>query len=105
MNNKKLVGMAAIHALGTLIYVFLVTAIMNNGEKLFGSEDNEMLMPVVFLLLFVFSALITSFLVLGKPLMLYLDGQKKEGVKMLFYTGGFLLAIIVIVGTILAIIK
>jgi hypothetical protein len=38
-------------------------------------------------MLFVFSALVTGGLVLGRPLLLYIDGQKKEGVKLLLFTG------------------
>ena len=36
--------------------------------------------------IFILSALITGSLVLGKPILLYLDGQKKEGITLLFYT-------------------
>ena len=45
----------------------------------------------MFLMLFVFSALLTGYLVLGKPIMMYVDGQKKEAVRLLFYTGAVLL--------------
>ncbi|MFH0853418.1 MAG: hypothetical protein V1853_03355, partial [bacterium] len=79
--------------------------IINNGEKVFGPVDNKMIGPIVFLLLFVFSALLTGFLILGKPLMLYLDGLKKEGAKLLFYTGASLFVLLLIFLSILILVK
>ncbi len=60
-------------------YVFGVSQLMQNGSKLFGETDN-MLTPFAVLLLFVFSAAVMGGLLLGQPVMLYLDNKKKEGV-------------------------
>jgi len=102
MENKKLISWSIVHSLGVLIYVSLVALFMNNAEKLFGKEDGPMT-GVVALLLLVLSATITGSLVIGKPILLYLDGKKSEAIKMFFYTiaslfillllaiGGFLL--------------
>jgi hypothetical protein len=46
--------------------------------------------------MFVFSALVTGYLVLGKPIMMYMDGQKKEALRLLFYTGAFLFILMLI---------
>jgi len=97
MKNSKLILFSVFHALGVLAYVSLVVLFMNNAEKIFGKTDNHFLAPVIFLLLFVLSALITAFLVLGKPILLYLDGKKVEGVKLLFYTIISLAIILVLV--------
>lgn len=86
MNNKKLFFFSALHSLGVLAYVSLVVTFMNNAQKIFGN-DNPPLTGVVVLLVFILSALITGSLVLGKPIMLYLDGKKTEAVRMLVYTG------------------
>jgi hypothetical protein len=40
--------------------------------------------------------LVTGGLILGRPIMLYLDGQKKEGVKLLFYTGASLFILLIL---------
>ena len=98
MKDAKLIKLAILNSLGVLIYVFLVSLFMNNAEKIFGAKDNEFLAPVIFILLFVLSALTTGFLILGKPLMLYLDGAKKEAVKLLFYTGSSIFVILIILG-------
>ncbi|OGF28113.1 hypothetical protein A2477_04240 [Candidatus Falkowbacteria bacterium RIFOXYC2_FULL_47_12] len=44
------------------------------------------------LLLFVVSALITAGLALGRPLYLYFDNKKREGIELFFWTGGWLVA-------------
>ena len=69
---------------------------MNNAEKIFGKNDHPPMTGVVVLLVFILSALITGSLVLGKPIMLYLDGQKKEAVRMIFYTGASLFVLLLL---------
>jgi hypothetical protein len=96
MKNSKLIIRAILNSLGVTIYVFLVSQVMNNGEKIFGAVDNKNIAPIVFLLLFIFSALVTGGLVLGKPIMLYFDGLKKESVKLLFYTGASLFVLLLL---------
>ena len=87
--------MSALNSLGVLAYVSLVVIFMNNAQKIFGN-DNPPLTGVVVLLVFILSALITGSLVLGKPIMLYLDGRKKEAVKMVFYTGASLFVLLLL---------
>jgi len=48
------------------------------------------LAPAVMLILLVISATITGMLVLGKPILLYLENKKIEAIKMLSYTVGWL---------------
>jgi hypothetical protein len=64
------------------------------------------IVPMAMLLLFVCSAAITSFLVFGKPVMLYIDGQKKEAVSLLAYTLGIMalitIVLFIVIGSILA---
>ena len=55
---------------------------MSNGEKLFGPKEDTFQMPLAMLLLFVLSAGVVSSLILGKPILMYLDGEKSEGIKM-----------------------
>lgn len=54
------------------------------------------------LLLFVISATVTGFLILGKPITLYLDGAKKEAFRFLAMTVGWLAAFLVLVGILMA---
>jgi hypothetical protein len=85
-----------LHALAVLVYVVLVALLMNNGEKLFGNM-NGLWGPVAFLLLFTVSAAVTGLLVLGRPIYLFLNGNKKEALQFLFYTLGWLVIITLVV--------
>jgi|SRR3989338_4227916 len=90
MPKEKIVKYSFVHSVGVLAYIFLVAILMQNGDKLFG-KNNNVATVMAFLMLFVFSATVVGGLVLAKPVMLYLDGQKKEAVKMLLCTVGWLL--------------
>lgn len=95
MKNSKLLFWAIVDSLGVFVYASLVAFIMFNGEKLFG-KVNDFTGPLAILLLFVISAVITGTLFLGRPIYLYLNDFKKEGVKLFFYTLVSLVAIILI---------
>ena len=97
MNNTKLFFLSVLNSLGVAIYIFLVVLFLNNAQNILGPQDNKILSPMIFLLLFVFSALLTGFLVLGRPIMLYINGLKKEGLRALLYTGLGLFIILIIV--------
>ena len=86
MENSKLITRAILNSLGVLIYVLIVASILNNANRIV-EPMNKVIGPVVFLMLFVFSALLTGGLILGKPLLLYFEGFEKEGIKLLIYTG------------------
>ena len=96
MKNSIIFKLAALNATGVAVYVFFVSLFINNAEKVFGPTDDNLIAPVVFLLLFVCSALVTSGLILGRPIMMYLDGTKKDGVKLLIATGACLFILLVI---------
>lgn len=95
MANSKLVKTSLINAVLTIVYVFLVALLMFKADKIFGQMKN-LWGPFAFLLLFVLSAAIVGSLILAKPILLYLDGQKKEAVKLLLYTIAWLFAATII---------
>lgn len=105
MKNLNLIGRAILNSLGVLIYISLVSLILNNAANIFGPMNNKILGPIIFLMLFVFSALVTSGLVLGKPLLLYIEGLKKEGLKLFFYTGISLFILLLLSFAILFLVK
>ena len=92
MNTKK----PALHSLGhavlVLAYISGVAALVFNGERLFGNGKN-ILIPIGMLLLFVCSATITGTLVLGRPILLYIDGAKSEALRFFAYTLGWIFLI------------
>lgn len=84
-NGLKLREQALTHSFIALLYIVLVSFLLSNGEKLFGS-DKSVLVPIAMLSLLVLSAAIMGILIFGKPIIMYLDGQKKEAVKLTIYT-------------------
>lgn len=81
--SKKIIQQSFLLALGEVAYIFLVALIMFTVGKLFGDKpDPEIIAPIAFLLLFVISASVSGALIVGKPVMLYLDGQKKDALRL-----------------------
>jgi len=85
-----------------VLYVAAVATVMQNAEKIFGPDDKSPLIPIGMLLLLVVSAATMGMLIFGKPIMLYLDGKKREAVTMVGYTIGSLAIFTVLVFLVLA---
>jgi maltodextrin utilization protein YvdJ len=100
MNTQDNVRKSFMHAAGVFIYVSAVAWVLYNAKYIFG-EANSFVAPVFMLLLFVVSATVTGFLVLGKPVMLYMDGLKKEAVAFLFATLAWLVVFLTVVATVM----
>lgn len=83
MKNNKLWLWSFFGSFGTIIYIMLVVWFIGQAEHSLFEGQGFFLVPVIMLTLFVFSALVTGSLMLGKPIMLYLDNEKKSAVKML----------------------
>ncbi len=81
----KIIKRAFINGIGTAVYIILVASFMFYLQNLAPKEDTILAIFSI-LLLFVCSAAVTGFLIFGKPVMLYLDGKKKEAVSLLIYT-------------------
>lgn len=100
---KKLIRQAFLYALGEGIYISLVALLMFGIQKWFGAKpDPAIIAPIFLLLLFVISAAISGALILGKPVMLYLDGQKKDAITLFGYTLAWLGLFLIIAFTIVA---
>ena len=75
----KTIKRAFIDSFGTAVYIVLVVFFIFSLQ-IFSEKKDIIIIPIAMLLLFVSSAAITGFLVFGKPIMLYIDGKKKEAV-------------------------
>lgn len=93
-----------LNALGALVYIVIVSSIMQNADKLFGKADNY-IGAISFLLLFTLSAFIVGGLVVGKPIMLYIDDKKKEAISLFVTTSAWLAAFTAIAMIIAALLK
>ncbi len=98
MNSKKIIKNALVNSSIAVLYIAVVVAIMANMENgKIGQANNNILSGVVVLLLFVLSAAVMGITIFGRPILWYLDGFKKEAVKLVLYTIGLLFVILVIV--------
>ena len=102
MKESQNIAQSFLHSAGVVVYITCVSAFLSNANKIFGNEEHKFVIPIFMLLLLIISASITGLLVLGKPVSLYLDGQKKEAWTFLLYTLGWLAVFLVAVGVILA---
>jgi len=84
--RKKLFKLGFLCALGEVAYIFLVALLFRNFERILGNTPDNILAPITMLLLFVLSALVSGALILGKPILMYLDGKKKEAVELLGFS-------------------
>lgn len=98
--SNNIIKNAAVNVVGTALYIVTVASFMSYTPHLFAEKDGgdpkTVLVPIVMLLLFVLSAAITGSLVFGRPVLWYLDGQKKEAISLLAHTLGFLFVIMII---------
>jgi len=86
---QKIRKTALFNAVATTLYIILIGVFMYYGTVVKIGRTNAILAPITLLLLFVFSAALTGFLIFGKPAQLYVDGKKKEALSLLTYTLGF----------------
>jgi hypothetical protein len=94
MKKLKFLALPSLHALAVVIYVGAVATLMAQIER-FNPEPhlNPAMMISLFLLLFVISAATVVSLIFVRPLLMYLDGKKKEG---LLFLGATILALIIV---------
>lgn len=85
-----------LNALAAAAYILIIVTVLQFTTKLDGA-DTPFIAPVAMLSLFVFSAALMGFLFLSQPLQLYLDGNKKEGVKFFLQTAASFAGISLIV--------
>ncbi|KKS46614.1 hypothetical protein A2567_00835 [Candidatus Azambacteria bacterium RIFOXYD1_FULL_42_11] len=89
---------ALVNALLTALYIVIIASFMFYGQKFFGGPNQAdiVLMPIIMLSLLVFSTAVVGSLIFGRPIMWYLDGQKKEAISLLVYTLGIFLIITIL---------
>jgi hypothetical protein len=77
---------ALLNSFLTCLYIYAIGLFIFYAGSIKLGKANVFLAPIAFLMLFVFSAGLTSFLILGKPVLMYIDGKKKEAIYLLGYT-------------------
>lgn len=74
------------NAFTALGYIFLVALVLNFGERFASDKPDTFFAPVAFISLFSLSAAIMGYLFLGTPILMFLNGEKKEGVSLFLKT-------------------
>jgi hypothetical protein len=102
--KKNIFKYACINSLLTALYIAFVASFLFYVPTYFDFVDkpDTVFAPIMMLMLFVFSAAVTASLVLGRPILWYLDGKKKEAVNLFFYTLAFFFIIIILAFILLA---
>lgn len=86
-------------ALGEIAYIGLVVTFMNQGKSLFEGKP-ELLLGVMLLTLLVMSASVSGALLFGKPILLYLEGEKRDAVTLFGATLGWLFTFLTLIALI-----
>jgi hypothetical protein len=97
--KKDIFKYALINSLLTVFYIGLVASFLFYGPRyfVFAGKPDTVFAPIMMLMLFVFSAAITSALVLGRPVLWYMDGRKKEAVSLFFATLSIFFAVMIFI--------
>jgi len=103
--SKKIFIHSFGHAVLAELYILAVVTLITNGEKLFGQTIPNILVPFAMLTLLVVSAAVMAILIFGRPVMMYIDNQKKDALKFLFSTVGALAVIGLFAFSILALVN
>ncbi|MFH1802258.1 MAG: hypothetical protein ABH864_02280 [archaeon] len=94
---EKVMKCAWLDALGTGVYVVLVASFIYFMGENSSVADKSVFIPIAMLMLLVLSVAIVGSLMFGKPVMWYIDGKKKDALKLLFWTLGIFLVFTVLV--------
>lgn len=98
---KKLFKQSFLYSFAATAWIALVAIFMQNANNWFGKQDT-IVTSITVLLLFSTSALVVGGLLAGKPIFLYIDGQKKDAVKMVVANAGWMILFLLIAVVVLA---
>jgi hypothetical protein len=90
-----------INALGASAYIGLVVTLINFVSQTQRNKPDTAFAPVAFLSLLTLSAVVMAFLFFYQPLLLFIDGKKKEAVNLFLKTVGVFAVLTTIVWTLL----
>lgn len=76
-----------LNALAASGYIILISVFMTWGTS-FAPKEDTVFAPIAMLSLFTLSAAVMGYVFLYQPAMLYFDGKKKQGIKLLLQTIG-----------------
>ncbi len=78
-----------LQASGLVTYILIVSVFLNNVDNIFHKDTGEYMAPILMLLLFIISAVISSSLVLGRAGVLFWEKKFSEAFTLLAWTMGW----------------
>lgn len=78
---KKPIINAVLAALYIVVLVFAMTTFVDQPDK-----ENSILAPITVISMLTLSVAVMGYLFFGQPVMLYIDGQKKDAVRFFLQT-------------------
>ena len=86
-----------INALSALIYIILVVSVMTFVTKPLENKPDTFFAPITFLSVLTLSVTIMAFLFFYQPLLIFIEGKKKEAVSLFVKTVGIFAILTVVV--------
>ncbi|KUK83749.1 MAG: Uncharacterized protein XD98_0256 [Microgenomates bacterium 39_6] len=77
-----------INALGASAYIIMVVSVMNFVTKLVRDKPDTFFAPVIVLFILTLSVAVMAYLFFYQPLLLFIEGKKKEAVNLFVKTVG-----------------
>ena len=90
-----------INALSASVYIVLVITVMTFATKPLQNKPDTFFTPIVFLSLLTLSVAVMAFLFFYQPVVLLIDGKKKEAINLFAKTIGVFAVITVVLLTLL----
>lgn len=81
-----------INAISASAYIFLVVSVMTFVTKPLRNKPDTFFAPIVFLSILTLSVAVMAFLFFYQPVLLFIEGKKKEAVNLFVKTVGFFAA-------------
>ncbi len=85
------------NALGALAYILFVVALLNMVSRAQGAKPDTAFAPIAFLSLLTLSAAVMAYLFFYQPVILFIEGKKKNAVNLFVKTVGIFAAFTVII--------
>lgn len=83
-------------AFGIFSYILSISLFMSNSSRWFGKMDNHFFAPVLFLTLFVVSAMVCGLMMFYKPYLLFMEKKYKDAVNIVFSSTAWLVGFMVV---------
>ncbi len=89
LKNRSIPFIAFLQATGLVVYLILISLFFNFMDSLIPDDTSQFYGPIIALLLFIISAVISGLLVLGRAGYLFWEKKYKESFTLIGYTVGW----------------